>query len=83
MPSLIHLPGKEHNFQKYNHFAVDNQEKPYDFQSIMHYGNKYFSKNGLDTIRAITQPDLKLGQRNGFSQIDIDEVNKLYDCSSM
>ncbi|XP_028417057.1 zinc metalloproteinase nas-14-like [Dendronephthya gigantea] len=74
--------GKEHNFMKENYFTVDHQDKPYDFQSLMHYGNSYFSKNGMDTIRSIVQTDLKLGQRNGFSQLDIDEVNDLYDCNS-
>ena len=48
----------------------------------MHYGNTYFSKNGMDTIRSITNPSLRLGQRNRFSQLDIDEVNELYDCYS-
>ena len=66
---------------KENYFTVDHQNKPYDFQSLMHYGNMYFSKNGMDTIRSIIQPDLKLGQRNGFSQLDIDEINDLYDCN--
>ncbi len=66
---------------KQSYFTVDHQEKPYDLQSLMHYGNTYFSKNGMDTIRSITNPSLKLGQRNGFSQLDIDEVNDLYDCS--
>lgn len=66
---------------KQSYFETDNLDKAYDFHSLMHYGSKYFSKNGLDTIRSITNPDVKLGQRNGFSQLDIDEVNDLYDCN--
>jgi hypothetical protein len=73
--------GKEHNFLKQDYFDVDHQNKPYDLQSLMHYGNTYFSKNGMDTIRSITNPSLRLGQRDGFSQLDIDEINELYDCS--
>jgi hypothetical protein len=73
--------GKEHNFLKQDYFNVDHQNKPYDLQSLMHYGNTYFSKNGMDTIRSITNPSLRLGQRDGFSQLDIDEINELYDCS--
>jgi hypothetical protein len=65
---------------KQNYFTVDHQNKAYDLQSLMHYGNTYFSKNGMDTIRSIINPNLKLGQRNGFSQLDIDEINDLYDC---
>ena len=67
---------------KQTKFTVDHQEKAYDLQSLMHYGNTYFSKNGRDTIRSITNPSLKLGQRMGFSRLDIDEVNDLYDCNS-
>ena len=73
--------GKEHNFKKYDHRMVDNQGKQYDLQSIMHYGNTFFSKNGKPTIQSITQKDLTLGQSVGFTQLDIDEINKLYDCS--
>lgn len=73
--------GKEHNFMKQTQFTVDHQEKAYDLQSLMHYGNTYFSKNGMDTIRSITNPTLRIGQRMGFSQLDIDEVNDLYDCN--
>ena len=82
--NIVHLTclGKEHNFQKYTHFTVDDQDKPYDFKSIMHYGNKYFSKNGQDTIRSIHQSNATLGQRVGFSELDIDEMNELYDCQS-
>ena len=35
----------------------------------------------MATIRSITNPSLNLGQRIGFSQLDIDEVNDLYDCN--
>jgi len=48
----------------------------------MHYGTDGFSKNGEPTLRSIKDPARKLGQRNGFTQIDIQEVNSLYECSS-
>ena len=75
-------PGKEHNFNKYSHGTIDRQQVPYDFNSIMHYGKTSFSKNGKPTIRSIHNPDQELGQRIGFTDLDIHEINTLYDCSS-
>jgi len=48
----------------------------------MHYGTDGFSKNGKPTLRSIKDPARVLGQRNGFTQIDIQEINSLYECSS-
>lgn len=48
----------------------------------MHYGSDSFSKNGKPTLRSIKDPARALGQRNGFTQIDIQEINSLYECSS-
>ena len=57
-------------------------DKPYDYQSIMHYGSYSFSKNNKPTIRGYgPNKDVTLGQREGFSKTDIFEVNALYDCS--
>lgn len=57
MPSS-HL-GRESNFYKRE---TNNLRSPYDFRSVMHYGNTAFTKNGEDTIQAIHDPDLRLGQ---------------------
>lgn len=73
---------EEHNFNKYSHRDIDLLKIPYDFDSIMHYGRKSFSKNGLDTIRSILDPNRLLGQREGLTDFDIHEVNALYDCST-
>ena len=64
----------------------DLQQTPYDYNSIMHFGPKAFSKNwhlGYKTIdvRAINgRKQSKIGQRKGFSRWDIIGINKLY-CS--
>jgi hypothetical protein len=71
----------EHNFKKYGHGDIDSLNAPYDFESIMHYGNKDFTNNGKDTIVSISHPGKVLGQRTGFSKTDIFEINALYDCS--
>lgn len=44
--------GREHNFDKYDAATVTNFGFPYDYKSVMHYSEKAFSKNGMDTIRA-------------------------------
>ncbi|XP_031568762.1 low choriolytic enzyme-like [Actinia tenebrosa] len=74
--------GKEHNFNKYKRNSIDVLNTNYDFNSIMHYGKYGFSKNGKPTLLAIKDPKRELGQRNGFSEIDIIKVNTLYDCKS-
>ena len=48
----------------------------------MHYGSHAFSKNGKRTIKAIKQPNVQFGQRRGFSEADIQQLNALYDCKS-
>ena len=68
-------------FNKYKASKVDNLGFTYDYQSIMHYGKKTFSKNGLPTIRALNNPSMRLGRTDGFSPMDIQKMNTLYECS--
>ena len=78
----FHCSGQAHNFNKYDRGEVDTLKVPYDYDSIMHYGTNDFSKNGKPTLRSIKDPKRALGQSNGFTQIDIQEINSLYQCSS-
>nr|QNH72425.1 toxin candidate TRINITY_DN36852_c0_g2_i2 [Pachycerianthus maua] len=73
-------PGMEYNFNKYSSSTIDDLGKSYDYASVMHYGRYAFSKNGLQTIRKVNDPNYVLGQRVGLSTIDAMEVNALYDC---
>ena len=57
---------------------ADTLGEPYDPDSIMHYANNAFSKNGLPTLIYKADPKRRLGQRNGLSEIDILQLNKLY-----
>lgn len=45
--------GREHNFNKYNESVVTNFEVVYDYESVMHYSPRAFSKNGEITIEPI------------------------------
>ncbi|XP_073257348.1 uncharacterized protein [Porites lutea] len=76
------LDGQSHNFNKYDRGRIDTLNVPYDYDSIMHYGMDSFSKNGEATLRSIKDSARSLGQRNGFTQLDIQEINSLYECSS-
>ncbi|XP_020483862.2 high choriolytic enzyme 2-like isoform X1 [Labrus bergylta] len=70
-------PGTESNFEKEQ---TNNLETPYDFDSVMHYSNYAFSRNGQPTIIAKDDPKRLFGQATKMSQNDIDRVNKLYNC---
>lgn len=76
------VTGQAHNFNKYSHGKLDYLGAMYDFQSLMHYGSHAFSKNGKRTIKAIKQTNVPFGQRKGFSETDIQQLNALYDCKS-
>lgn len=45
--------GRMHNFKKYDESLVTNFDVPYDYQSVMHYSAKAFSKNGEITIEPL------------------------------
>jgi Astacin (Peptidase family M12A) len=67
------------NFKKYNSSIVTDFNYEYDYNSIMHYSSKAFSKNGKETIVAKNNSVTHLGQRKGFTEIDIKKLNRLYD----
>ena len=58
--------------------GCDNQDTPYDYDSVMHYGPTAFSNNTQNTID--TPNGEHIGQRNGFSDLDVIGLNKLYAC---
>lgn len=55
--------------------GVDNYG-PYDYESIMHYGEYFFSATGLKTI--IAPNDVEIGQRKELSPLDALAVNMMY-----
>ena len=71
--------GKEDNFARYDRGEVSTLELAYDVGSVMHYGARAFSRNGLDTIVSVAGTK-KLGQRRGFTDLDAAKLNTLYAC---
>jgi len=68
-----------YNFDKYTLSDIQHLDAPYDYASVMHYGSHAFAKGFGPTI-VPKQPASLLGQRKGLSDVDIQKVNKLYNC---
>lgn len=75
--------GYEHNFVKYNDQFITDLNTPYDYESVMHYAPFSFNKNeSFPTITAkIPVFDDIIGQRLDFSALDIERLNRMYNCS--
>ncbi|KAG1665126.1 Zinc metalloproteinase nas-13 [Nymphon striatum] len=75
------LPSQRHNFKQQQTWATFLMTS-FDYDSIMEYGSKSFSKNGLDTIevldktKSIKEPYLKSGPTKKDTYI----MNSLYGC---
>ncbi|XP_014457073.1 meprin A subunit alpha [Alligator mississippiensis] len=76
--------GYEHNFVKYNDQFITDLNTPYDYESVMHYAPFSFNKNeSFPTITAkIPVFDDIIGQRLDFSALDIERLNRMYNCTS-
>lgn len=75
-------PEKAHNFDTTEYRS--RELGAYDYASIMHYGPRFFSHNGLETITPLGAQSLlfgqpvSIGQRNAPSAGDINAVAQLY-----
>ncbi|KAI8485010.1 hypothetical protein Bbelb_372560 [Branchiostoma belcheri] len=72
----------KHNFNKRTEDESSTLDLPYDYGSVMHYGNKTFSVNGQPTIEALFPFTGTMGQRDGMSAGDIEKINTLYNCDT-
>ncbi|XP_027036187.1 uncharacterized protein LOC113664759 [Pocillopora damicornis] len=73
------IPKFKYAFHKYSSRRIDSLGVEYDYKSVMHYGAKAFSKNGLPTIVA-RQRSIKTFGNTNLSILDIQQVNLLYRC---
>ncbi|XP_062621317.1 zinc metalloproteinase nas-13-like [Saccostrea cucullata] len=74
--------GKTRDFTKQQKNIMDTLGTIYDYGSIMHYGATTFSKNGSPTLVAKFNTRGTMGQRSGFSEMDIWKIKKLYGCEN-
>lgn len=71
--------GTEFNFKIADSGRIDSLGTSYDYLSIMHYSKNAFGYGRATTI--ITKDPAfqdKIGQRGGFSDIDIKQINLMY-----
>ena len=75
--------GYEHNFNTYDDNIITDLNTPCDYESVMHYGSFSFNKN--ESIPTITTkiPEFNsiIGQCLDFSAIDLERLNRMYNCS--
>ncbi|XP_019635478.1 PREDICTED: zinc metalloproteinase nas-31-like [Branchiostoma belcheri] len=76
------IKDEKHNFNKRTEDESSTLDLPYDYGSVMHYGNTLFSVNGQPTIRALFPFTGTMGQRDGMSAGDIEKINTLYNCDT-
>jgi hypothetical protein len=70
---------KLNNFYKRDLTEMDTLDLPYDYNSVLHYSELAFSKNGKTTIRT-KKPSVRIGQRKTLSPTDIEEIRRYYNC---
>lgn len=71
----------KHDFDKYSNTIVNGYGVSYDYKSIMHYSRDAFSINGKETIIPLGNAQVQLGQRDGLSEMDIEKINRMYECN--
>ncbi|XP_067136196.1 astacin-like metalloprotease toxin 2 [Centruroides vittatus] len=74
--------GKNSQFIKYLLYRVTLFDE-LDYNSVMMYGETFFSKDGHSKTMVATKPGVRLvdvGNKPGLSKSDIFRINKLYKC---
>ncbi|XP_053182897.1 meprin A subunit beta-like [Scomber japonicus] len=77
------MDGHQSNFQKLSPKYSTTFNASYDYLSVLHYGQNYFSKNSGMTIGTkLPQYQDKIGQRMEMSHTDVYKLNRLYSCNA-
>ncbi|XP_032782894.1 zinc metalloproteinase nas-13 [Daphnia magna] len=74
-------PGTEANFLSYGPDVIQYLGASYDYGSVMHYGAYSFPIDPSIPTIITRQPGVEIGQRKGFSEVDIFKLNALYKCN--
>ncbi|XP_055982284.1 meprin A subunit alpha [Sorex fumeus] len=76
--------GHDHNFNVYDDKMITDLNTPYDYESLMHYAPFSFNKNeSVPTITTkIPEFNTIIGQRLDFSPIDLERLNRMYNCTA-
>ncbi|KAK3596060.1 hypothetical protein CHS0354_012952 [Potamilus streckersoni] len=71
-------------FTKYTLEAVDQMNVPYDYSSIMHFGDTTYSKDGVSKTIRVKNPEKEIiiGKVEMLSFMDVKVVNKMYKCTA-
>ena len=71
--------GTEGNFEKSTN--VNSRSSPYDYGSVMHYGEYSFSTN-YGVLKTIDARGATIGQRDGASDTDLVQIRLMYQCEN-
>nr|BAC16240.1 myosinase-III [Heterololigo bleekeri] len=72
--------GHERNFMKLFPPDINTQGLPYDYNSLTHYGPTTFSVDHIKPTIIPLKEGVTIGQRQGMSQLDIVQLQRLYKC---
>ena len=78
---ILHLLAYQDQFAKYSHGVIDKMNKDYDIRSLMHYSATAFGDNGKTTIVSL-DPSKPVGAAVTYTELDIIEINALYNCKT-
>ena len=70
------------NFDLLPNTSINSLGIGYDYNSIMHYKEYTFGKNGKKTLEAL-DPSIPLGRAVELSKLDILQTNLLYKCGEL